>query len=182
MTATTADSADCSGPASPADCSTKPAPASSKSMIASWFLWSWGNASVSAVMVTFVFGTYLASDVFGPDERGTQWLTSANAIAGIIIAVTAPVIGQRADKTGRRRLWLIVHTLLVVGLMAACFFVQPEPGFLLLGVSLLAALTLFDEFANLNYNAIIVDIARDGNMGRISGSAGALVTWVVLGC
>lgn len=171
MTATTADSADGSGPAGPAGCSTKPAPApaSSTSMIASWFLWSWGNASVSAVMVTFVFGTYLASDVFGADERGTQWLTSANAIAGIIIAVTAPVIGQRADKTGRRKLWLIVHTLLVVGLMAACFFVQPEPGFLLLGVSLLAALTLFDEFANLNYNAMIVDIAREGNMGRISG-------------
>lgn len=160
MTATTADSETDS-----ASCSDT----SSKSMIASWFLWSWGNASVSAVMVTFVFGTYLASDVFGPDERGTQWLTTANAIAGIIIAVTAPVIGQRADKTGRRKLWLIVHTLLVVGLMAACFFVQPEPGFLLLGVSLLASLTLFDEFANLNYNAMIVDIAREGNMGRISG-------------
>ena len=142
MTVTTADSETDS-----ASCSDT----SSKSMIASWFLWSWGNASVSAVMVTFVFGTYLASDVFGPDERGTQWLTSANAIAGIIIAVTAPVIGQRADKTGRRKLWLIVHTLL------------------LLGVSLLASLTLFDEFANLNYNAMIVDIAREGNMGRISG-------------
>ncbi len=31
-----------------------------KKVITAWSLWNWGNATVSAVMVTFVFGTYLA--------------------------------------------------------------------------------------------------------------------------
>lgn len=140
-----------------------------KKVITAWSLWNWGNATVSAVMVTFVFGTYLASDVFGPDDRGTQWLTTGNAIAGAIVALTAPVIGQRADRAGRRRLWLTVNTFIVVGLVAACFFVRPEPGFLLLGVTLMASMTLFNEFAELNYNAMITDIADHGRMGRVSG-------------
>lgn len=140
-----------------------------KKVITAWSLWSWGNSTVSAVMVTFVFGTYIASDYFGPDDRGTQWLTTANAIAGAIIALTAPVIGQRADRAGRRRLWLAINTFIVVGLVAACFFVRPEPGFLLLGVTLMASMTLFDEFANLHYNAMITDITDHSRMGRVSG-------------
>lgn len=140
-----------------------------KKVITAWSLWSWGNSTVSAVMTTFVFGTYLAAEHFGPDDRGAQWLTTANAIAGAIIAVTAPVIGQRADRAGRRRLWLTINTVLVVGLVAACFFVKPEPGFLLLGVTLMASMTLFNEFAELNYNAMITDIADPSRMGRVSG-------------
>ncbi|MDZ5077503.1 MFS transporter [Nesterenkonia sp. HG001] len=139
-----------------------------KRVIAAWSLWSWGNATVSAVMVTFVFGTYIA-DAVGPGGQGTQYLTTANAIAGGIIAVTAPVIGQRADRAGRRRLWLTINTFIVVGLVAACFFIKPEQGYLVLGVTLMATMTLFDELANLNYNAMITDIADHERMGRVSG-------------
>nr|WP_276543282.1 MFS transporter [Nesterenkonia massiliensis] len=139
-----------------------------KALIAKWSLWSWGNATVSALMVTFVFGTYIA-DAVGPGGQGAQYLTTANLVAGVIIALTAPVIGQRADKAGRRRLWLTINTLLVVLLCAACFFVKPEQSYLLLGVSLMAAMTLFDEFANLNYNAMITDISDHNRMGRVSG-------------
>lgn len=132
-------------------------------------MWSWGSATVSAVMTTFVFGTYIASGAFGEDGRGTQWLTAANAIAGAVIALTAPVVGQRADSAGRRHLWLRINTLIVVALVAACFFVRPEEGYLLLGVTLMAAMGLMNEFAELNYNAMLVDIADDRRMGRISG-------------
>lgn len=148
--------------------SAQSAQALDKALIAKWSLWSWGNATVSALMVTFVFGTYIA-DAVGPGGQGAQYLTTANLVAGVIIALTAPVIGQRADKAGRRRLWLTINTLLVVLLCAACFFVKPEQSYLLLGVSLMAAMTLFDEFANLNYNAMITDISDHNRMGRVSG-------------
>ncbi|PRZ17625.1 UMF1 family MFS transporter [Nesterenkonia sandarakina] len=139
-----------------------------KRLIAVWSLWSWGNATVSAVMVTFVFGTYIA-DAVGPGGQGTQYLTTANTIAGLIIALTAPVIGQRADNGGRRRRWLAVNTLIVIALVAACFFVKPDQAYLVLGVTLMATMTLFDEFANLNYNSMITDIADSPRMGRVSG-------------
>jgi len=139
-----------------------------KRLIAVWSLWSWGNATVSAVMVTFVFGTYIA-DAVGPGGQGTQYLTTANTIAGLIIALTAPVIGQRADNGGRRRRWLAINTFIVIALVAACFFVKPDQAYLVLGVTLMATMTLFDEFANLNYNSMITDIADSPRMGRVSG-------------
>ncbi|MBD4579308.1 MFS transporter, partial [Xanthomonas citri pv. citri] len=45
------------------------ASAAPRRQVAAWALWDWGSAAFNAVMVTFVFGTYLASDAFGPDER-----------------------------------------------------------------------------------------------------------------
>ncbi|MGO1523222.1 MAG: MFS transporter [Nesterenkonia sp.] len=141
----------------------------SRSLIIKWSMWSWGNSTVSAVMTTFVFGTYITSEAFGPGDRGAQYLAVATAIAGAIIALTAPVIGQRTDKAGRRRLWLSINTVMVIIMVAACFFVRPEEGYLLLGVTLMALMGLFDEFANLNYNAMITDISDHQRMGRVSG-------------
>ncbi|TLP79034.1 MFS transporter [Nesterenkonia sphaerica] len=149
-----------------------------KSVIARWSLWSWGNATVSAVMTTFVFGTYLTSPAFdpavlppdaSPGDRGAQYLAVATAIAGAVVALTAPVIGQRTDNAGRRRMGLTLNTVLVITMVALCFFVRPEEGYLLLGVTLMALMGIFDEFANLNYNAMITDISDHERMGRVSG-------------
>src|SRR5699024_7404592 len=89
--------------------------------------------------------------------------------AGVIIALTAPVIGQRADRDGRRALWLGVNTGVVIITTAACFFVQPQESYLLLGVILLSAGNVFFEFAGVQYNAMLVDIATKSTIGRISG-------------
>lgn len=140
-----------------------------RSHVVTWAMWDWGSAAFNAVMITFVFGTYLASDAFGPDDRGTSWLAAGNAIAGVIIALTAPVIGQRADRDGRRALWLGVNTGLVIATTAACFFVQPHESYLLLGVVLLSAGNVFFEFAEVQYNAMLVDISTKSTIGRISG-------------
>lgn len=140
-----------------------------RSHVTAWAMWDWGSAAFNAVMITFVFGTYLASDAFGPDDRGTSWLAAGNAIAGVIIALTAPVIGQRADRDGRRSLWLGINTGLVVLTTAACFFVKPDESYLLLGVILLSAGNVFFEFAGVQYNAMMVDISTPSTIGRISG-------------
>ncbi|GAA1660821.1 MFS transporter [Citricoccus zhacaiensis] len=137
--------------------------------VTAWALWDWGSASFNAVMVTFVFATYLASDSFGPDDRGTQWLTAANAIGGIVVALTAPVMGQRSDRGGRRKLWLGINTGVVILLTALCFFVRPDEAYLLLGVVLIAAANVAFEFAGVNYNAMLLQVATPKTIGKVSG-------------
>lgn len=134
-----------------------------------WALWDWGSAAFNAVMVTFVFGTYLASESFGADDRGTSWLAAGTAVAGVIVALTAPILGQRADRGGARKLWLSVNTIAVLIVMAGSFFVKPEESYLLLGVILLSAGNVFFEFAQVQYNAILVQIATRSTMGKVSG-------------
>jgi MFS transporter, UMF1 family len=155
-------------PADPAGAGPLARPLNRKHVTA-WALWDWGSASFNAVMVTFVFATYLASDAFGPDDRGTQWLTTANAIGGLVIALTAPVFGQRSDRGGRRKLWLGLNTAVVIVLTALCFLVRPEESYLLLGVMLIAAANVAFEFAGVNYNAMLLQVATPRTIGKVSG-------------
>ena len=159
---------------------TTPAPGSpgatapaSRSTFLAWTLWDVGNASFNAIMTTFVFTVYLTSSSFGSTEHTSAVLSAGLTIAGICIALLAPLSGQRADITGRRGLWLSVNSLLLVLLMALCFFVAPSPDYLLWGVALLALGNLVNEFAVVNYNAILPTISTRDTIGKMSGTGWA---------
>ena len=80
--------------------------AATRGQVFSWAMWDWGSAAFNAVIVTFVFSVYLTdsvgADLDSPLSAAT-WLSIALAVAGLVIALTAPVMGQRADRAGRRR-------------------------------------------------------------------------------
>ncbi|WP_246025688.1 MFS transporter [Saccharopolyspora antimicrobica] len=135
----------------------------------SWALWDWGSSAFNTVILTFVFTVYLTEGVAADPERGSQALGLALTIAGVCIALVAPVTGQRSDAGGRRKLWLAVHTALVVVCTSGLFFVQDDPSYLVLGLVLLAAASVFAEFATVNYNAMLLQVSTPATIGRISG-------------
>lgn len=152
----------------------------------SWALWDWATQPFNSVILTFVFtALYLTSDTFLDPavaalgegdpayERGLADLASglgwAITIAGILIAVLAPVLGQRADVAGRRKLWLGGATAALVLCMFALFFVQGAPTYFVLGISLIAAGTVFSEIAGVNYNAMLVQVSTPKTVGKVSG-------------
>ncbi|WP_382308827.1 MFS transporter [Herbiconiux sp. UC225_62] len=139
------------------------------SHVLAWGLWDWGSASFNAVITTFVFTVYLTSDSFGGETAVSAQLGIAMTIAGVLVALLAPITGQRSDRRGRRKLWLAVNTYIVVALSAAMFFVAPDPGYLWLGLFLLAAGTIFYEFATVNYNAMITQVSTPKTIGKVSG-------------
>ncbi|MGG5175010.1 MFS transporter [Pseudarthrobacter sp. J1763] len=140
-----------------------------KRQIAAWAAWDWGSAAFNAVMTTFVFTVYLTSKAFGGEDHASAVLGGALAIAGVLIALLAPVTGQRSDTGGRRKFWLGVNSVAVAVLTGLCFFVFPSAQFLLLGVTLIALGNVFFEFAGVNYNAMLAQISTPKNIGKISG-------------
>lgn len=146
----------------------QPARILSKQVLA-WASWDWGSAAINAVMTTFVFTVYLTSSSFGSPAETSAALGAALSIAGVAVALLAPVSGLRSDAGGRRRYWLGVNTVLVALATAACFFVFPEPRFLILGVSLIALASIFAEFATVNYNAMLPQISTPATIGKVSG-------------
>lgn len=140
-----------------------------KGRILAWGLWDWGSAAFNAVVTTFVFTVYLTSESFGPKGTVEAQLGWALAIAGLLIAVLAPITGQRSDTSGRRKFWLAVNTYIVVAITVAMFFVQPGPEYLLLGLFLVAAGNVFFEFAGVNYNAMLVQVSTPRSIGKVSG-------------
>ncbi len=137
--------------------------------IVSWGLWDWGSAAFNAVVTTFVFTVYLTGKSFGDKAMVSAQLGWALAIAGVLVAVLAPITGQRSDTSGHRKLWLAVNTYLVVACIALMFFVQPSQSYLVLGLFLLAAGTVFFEFAGVNYNAMLSQVSTPRTVGRVSG-------------
>jgi UMF1 family MFS transporter len=138
--------------------------------IVAWAFWDWGGAAFNAVITTFVFTVYLTSTAgFGNTTTTTTWLGVSGIIGGAVVAVIAPLTGQRSDGTGRRKLWLGINTGVVVVLSALMFFVRPEQQFLPLGLFLLAAGTVFYELASVNYNAMLAQVSSAKTVGRVSG-------------
>jgi UMF1 family MFS transporter len=164
-----------------------------RGQVVAWAFWDWGGAAFNAVITTFVFTVYLTGSLFiDPKLRAAylletdlhgpahQAVTAAEAplssglgfglaIAGIIVALIAPVLGQRSDASGRRKLWLAVNTGVVVVMTALMFFVQGQPSFFLLGVALVAVGTVFYEIATVNYNAMLIQVSTPKTVGKVSG-------------
>jgi UMF1 family MFS transporter len=137
-----------------------------------WGLWDWGSSAYNAVILTFVFSVYLTDAVGrglpGPIDAGA-WLGYAIGAAGLLIALAAPVLGQRSDAAGRRKFATGVWTACTVATMAALFAVREDWHWLWLGLVLLAMGSIFYELASVSYNAMLVQVSTPATMGRVSG-------------
>jgi MFS transporter, UMF1 family len=143
-----------------------------RSQAVAWALWDTGSAGVSAVVVTFVFSVYLTGAVGKGLPAGAtpaSWLGRSLAIAGLTVAVLAPVIGVWVEDPRRRRLALTVLTGLVVGLVSAMSLIRERPGYLWAGLALLAVGAACGDLASVPYNAMLRQLTTPQNSGRISG-------------
>jgi UMF1 family MFS transporter len=140
--------------------------------VLAWSLWDWGSAAFNAVIVTFVFSVYLTDsvgeDLPGPVSAST-WLGIAVAAGALVIAVLAPVLGQRSDAGGHRRRSLALLTVAVVVCMALLFFVKDDYHYLWLGLLLLSVGTVLFELAQVPYFAMLRQVSTPQTVGRVSG-------------
>ncbi|WP_063130449.1 MFS transporter [Nocardia fusca] len=148
-----------------------------RGQMVAWGLWDWGSAAFHAVITTFVFAVYLTDSV-GEDLPGdvsaSAWLGWALGLAGLLVALTAPVTGQRFDATANRKRSLGIMTAVVVVLTAAMFFVRDQYSYLWLGLVLLALGSVFLELATVPYNAMLRQVSTPATLGRVSGFGWAM--------
>ena len=142
---------------------------SSKKRVVAWAMWDWGAQPFNTVITTFVFSVYLTSSDFGETNSTSMSLAVATGLAGLLVAVLAPVLGQNSDRSGKTVRNLRLQTWLLAALSASLFFVEPAPGYLVLGLVLLGAGSVVSEIAGVNYNATIDQVATPRTVGRVSG-------------
>lgn len=132
-------------------------------------MWDWGAQPFNTVITTFVFSVYLTSESFGSTNTTSTALAISTAIAGLLVALLAPVLGQNSDRSGRTVRNLRTQTWILAALSASLFLVEPDPSYLVLGLVLLGAGSIMSEIAGVNYNASIEQVASPKNVGRVSG-------------
>jgi MFS transporter, UMF1 family len=139
-----------------------------------WALWDWAEQPYPTIIQTFIFATYITSSAFGDPNANTQALSVANIIAGILVALIAPVFGRRSDESGKRKFWLLINSGILIAIMVGCYFVAPTPEFLILGLVLYALGSVVQESAFINYYAMLKQVTTEHNIGKVSGLAWGL--------
>ena len=142
---------------------------SSKRRVIAWGMWDWGAQPFNTVITTFVFSVYLTSSAFGATNFTSMALAVSTGLAGLFVALLAPVLGQNSDRSGKTVRNLKIQTWVLAALSAALFLVQPDPAYLILGLVLLGAGSVISEIAGVNYNATIDQVATPRTVGRVSG-------------
>ena len=157
-----------------------------RKQVVSWALWDWATQPFNSVILTFVFASlYLVSDSFLPADvaalpegnatreaalaqlsSGYGWATTA---AGVLILLLAPVLGQRADASGRKKRFLMLFTAILALLQFALFFVLADPSYFWYGAIILALGAVVSEIAGVNYNAMLVQVSTRKTIGKVSG-------------
>jgi MFS transporter, UMF1 family len=149
------------------------APAAGRTALLSWALYDWANSAFPTVIQTFLFASYFTRQV-APEGKGDLLWGTTLGLAGVIVAVAAPLLGAVADQAGRRKPWLGGFTLLCVGTSALLWFVQPKPDSVWPALVLVGLGTLGVEFASVFYNAMLPQLAPGRQLGRWSGWGWAL--------
>jgi UMF1 family MFS transporter len=148
----------------------------------SWALWDWGTQPFNTVLLTFVWvPSFLTSRFFidpevvgTPDESAALGQLASNlgygiTVAGLLIALLAPVLGQRADRSGQQKTQLLIFTGLLIAAQLGMVFVQPGAEWFWIGVTLIAVGSVFGEIAGVNYNALLLSVSTPKTVGKVSG-------------
>ncbi|MGE2690819.1 MFS transporter [Mycolicibacterium pulveris] len=148
------------------------APIAAKRQVFAWALWDFGATGLNAIVVTFVFSVYL-TNVVGDDLPGgaspAGLLGWALGIAGVVVALLAPVTGVWVDAPWRRRRVLGLLSGLALVLTAAMSLIGDDYHYLLPGLLLLAGASACNELATVPYNAMLRQLSTPTTSGQISG-------------
>ena len=142
-----------------------------------WALWDCGSTGMNAIVATFVFSVYLTTAVgagLPGDTTPASWLGRALAVAGLVVALLAPVTGVWVDVPSRRRPVLAVLTVMAVLFTASMSFIRDDYRYLLPGLVLLACTAACGDLASVPYNAMLRQLSTPQTSGRISGFGWAM--------
>ncbi len=139
-----------------------------------WAFYDWANSSFAAIISTFVFPAYFARQVAADPTLGTTQWGNTVGLAGLVVALSAPVLGAVADQGGRRKPWIALFTVLCVLATGALWWVRPQLDAVLLGMLLAGLATVAAEFAVVFYNAMLPSLTTPDRLGRWSGWAWGL--------
>lgn len=148
-----------------------------------WYLYDFGNSAYAAVVLLAVYSAYFQSQVVGGAEGSRLW-GLAIAVAMILVAVAAPILGAIADYSAAKKRFLFFFTTLAVLFTALLFFTQK--GTVALAIVFFILAEIGYRAAQIFYDALLPEIAAQEEMGRIAGigwavgSFGGIVSLLII--
>ena len=133
-----------------------------------WALYDWANSAfATTVMAGFFpifFKSYWASDL--SDAESTFVIGSANSIVGLVIAVSAPILGAIADAgNSKKRLLLIFATIGIIS--TGYLFFVPESSWKF-AITFYAVGVIGFSGGNIFYDSLLVSVSSQDQRNQVS--------------
>jgi UMF1 family MFS transporter len=142
--------------------------------VLAWALYDWANSAfATTVMAGFFpvfFKQYWAVGKAATDS--TFLLGSANSAASLVIMLSAPLLGAIADRGGTKKRFLMFFAFTGVAMTGGLFLAAE--GAWALALALYVAAVLGFSGGNIFYDALLVDVARESRLERVSAFGFAL--------
>jgi len=135
----------------------------------SWVIYDFANTIFSMNVVTMYFSTWIIVDLNMKDK----FVSYANSISMIFVALTMPILGEISDRYKRKMPFLIMLTLLsVIGtaLIGICGYHIDNVELKILCAILCFIIANYSfQGALVFYNALLPFVCSERSIGRVSG-------------
>lgn len=138
-----------------------------KKAIFGWVMYDFANSSFTTLIVTFVYATYFTKAIAENPVSGTVLWGRAITITALAVAVLSPLLGRIADKTNRRKHFLLIFT--AISVISSAMLYWPLPGETMKALLWFTLANIAFEMGMVFYNSFLPDLASPRKIGRISG-------------
>jgi UMF1 family MFS transporter len=146
---------------------------------AAWTLTEAANEPYFNLIIRYVFAPYFATTLAAGAVEGASLWAYAVGASGLVIALTAPVLGSVADSGARLKPWLAAVGLLTVVATFSLWFAVPGVPLLPVAFAVLIG-GIAAEYMNMFSNALLPVCARQDRLGLLSGIAFGLAQFAGL--
>jgi len=142
-------------------------PGVKKREVWAWAMYDFANSGYTTVILTAVFSTYFVGVVGGRAPWATLAWTAALSLSYLLIMLTMPTLGARADAIGSKRRLLYTST---IGCVAATLVLtQAGPGDVWLALAAIVVSNYCYCVGESVVAAFLPELARPQALGRVSG-------------
>jgi len=134
-----------------------------------WAMYDWANSAFATTVMAGFFPIFFKKYwSYGADvNMSTAQLGFGNALAGLVVAFMAPILGAIADRSGARKKFLIFFAYLGVLMTAALFVVQK--GQWALAIIIYGFGIIGFSGANIFYDALLPHVSPEDTIDYVSG-------------
>jgi UMF1 family MFS transporter len=137
-----------------------------------WWSFDWASQPYNTLLLTFIFGPYVAS-VLGDGAAAQAVWGYGIGLAGMFIAVTSPFLGAIADRAGGRTRFIALFSVMYLVGAWGLWWSAPD-SFNVWWVMLSFAVGLIGmEYATNFTNSLMPDLCSPEELGRVSGTGWA---------
>lgn len=140
----------------------------------SWAWYDWANSAFATTVMAGLFPVFYKTywHAGAPAEVSTFYLGLFNAIASLLVAVAAPVLGAMADALGRRKGALLIFACLGI-LSTAGLYLVAQGHWLLASLLYVTAIIGFSG-GNIFYDSLLMFVSPPQRRNRLSSVGFAL--------